>query len=108
MAKENEKMIFLKKNFIKIIVQHLADNGGEIDLSESGFMYGPYKVLSVSRWYNTDYITLTYKNHWGKELFVQLNACYLDMILDAYIAIFNVLFTNKITERIVKSKMNKV
>lgn len=106
--KENEKTIFYKRNFMKIIVSHLAENGGEIDLSQSGLMYGPYKVTLISRWYDTDYCTLTYFNQWGREFSVQLNACDLDLILDTYIAIFRTLFVDKITDNIVKSKINSI
>lgn len=106
--KENEKTIFYKRNFMKIIVSHLSENGGEIDLSQSGLMYGPYKVTLISRWYDTDYCTLTYFNQWNREFTVQLNACDLDLILDTYIAIFKTLFVDKITDNIVKSKINSI
>ena len=104
--KENEKTIFYKRNFMKIIVSHLAENGGEIDLSQSGLMYGPYKVVRISRWYDTDLCNLIYYNQCGRGIVISLNACDLDLILDTFIAIFRTLFVDKITDNIVKSKIN--
>ena len=104
--KENEKTIFYKRNFMKIIVSHLAENGGEIDLSQSGLMYGPYKVVRISQWYNTDLCNLIYYNQCGRGIVISLNACDLDLILDTYIAIFRTLYIDKITDNIVKSKIN--